>query len=174
MRGQRSFLESSSMSQKLQWMDLQMRVPEYLENLRGLSRQAHQRDALHADEHSFSQLGQRRRSTLVLNEDRGEGTGQQLPWFNRSSMANRGSFMRPSIREGSVSRSSFTRPLVSKTATEERKGQGRAVEDRRARQGSVMEVPVDPKHWLLQSLRLQDRELQELFDQVGSNSFGKT
>lgn len=73
--------------------------------------------------------------------------------------------MRPSR---SVSRSSFTRPLVSKTATEERKGQGRAVEDRRARQGSVMEVPVDPKHWLLQSLRLQDRELQELFDQVCS------
>lgn len=153
-----------------------MRVPEYLENLRGLSRQAHNRDALHRDEQSFShlpQLGQKRRSTLVLNEDGGEGMGQ-LPWFNRSSMGNRGSFVRPSIREGSVSRSSFTRPLVSKTATEERKGQGRAVEDRRARQGSVMEVPVDPKHWLLQSLRLQERELQELFDQVCSNSFDKT
>lgn len=150
------------MSQKLQWMDLQMRVPEYLENLRGLSRQAVNRDVLHGDEAHLPQLGQKRRSTLVLNEDAGEGTGQ-LPWFNRSSSANRGSFTRTSR---SVSRSSFTRPLVSKTASEERIVQGRAVEDRRARQGSVVEVPVDPKHWLLQSLRLQERELQELFDQM--------
>lgn len=137
------------MSQKLQWMDLQMRVPEYLENLRGLSRQAQNQN-----EQSFlhlPQLGQRRRSTLVLNEDGGEGY--------RSSTANRRT-------SRSVSRSSFTRPLVSTTATEERKRQGREVEDKRLRQGSVVEVPVDPKHWLLQSLRLQDRELHELFDQV--------
>jgi len=155
------------MSQKLQWMDLQIREQKYLENLRGLSRQAHNRDALHTDESHLPQLGQKRRSTQILNEDGGERTGQ-LPWFNRSSSANRGTFQRPSR---SMSRSSFTRPLVSKTATEERIVQGRAIEDRRARQGSVMEVPVDPKHWLLQSLRLQDRELQELFDQVCSNSF---
>ena len=169
LRGQRSFLDSSSVSQKLEWIDLQMRVPEYLENLRGLSRQDRRREsALSGGEELFSrlpQLGQKRRSTLVLNEDGGEGTGA-LPWFNRSSSANRASFTRPSIREGSVSRSSFTRPLVSKTATEERKRQGREVEDRERRHGSVVEVPVDPKHWLLQSLRLQDYELQELFDQV--------
>lgn len=155
-----------------------MRVPEYLENLRGLSRQARHGEA----EEPLSalsrlpELGQKRRSTLVLNEDRGEGS-VGLPWFNRSSSGNRGSILRPSIREaspmrgsireGSVSRSSFTsRPLVSKTATEERKRHGREVEDRVARHGSVVEVPVDPKHWLLQSLRLQDYELQELFDQV--------
>ena len=160
------------MSQKLEWIDLQMRVPEYLENLRGLSRQARRREsALSADEPSsglsrLPQLGQKRRSTLVLNEDGGEGAGA-LPWFNRSSSGNRVSLMRPSIREGSVSRSSFTnRPLVSKKATEERKRLGREVEDRERRHGSVVEVPVDPKHWLLQSLRLQEYELQELFDQV--------
>lgn len=148
LRGQRSFLDSSSMSQKLQWMDLQMRVPEYLEDLRGLSRQAQNKIESFLQ---LPQIGQRRRSTLVLNEEGGEGY--------RSSSANRRS-------SRSVSRSSFTRPLVSTTATEERKRQGREVEDKRLRQGSVVEVPVDPKHWLLQSLRLQDRELQELFDQV--------
>ena len=151
-----------------------MRVPESLENRRGMSRQARRRDSAIPAEDSLvprlPQLGQKRRSTLVLNEDGGEGAGA-LPWFNRSSIresstGSRGFFTRLSIREGSGSRSSLLRPLISKTATEERKREGRAVEDRIARHGSVVEVPVDPKHWLLQSLRLQDYELQELFDQV--------
>lgn len=108
------------------------------------------------------QLGHKKRSTLVVDE----GTGEAAVSFNRSTnMTNRLTFKRQ-VREGSVSRSSFTKPLVSTTATEERKRRGTAVEDRRAHQGSVVEVPLDPKHWLLQSLRLQDYELQELFDQV--------
>ena len=42
--------------------------------------------------------------------------------------------------------------------------------DRKLARGSVVVLPADPKHWLLQSLRLQESELQELFDQVGSSS----
>ena len=42
--------------------------------------------------------------------------------------------------------------------------------DRKLVRGSVVVLPADPKHWLLQSLRLQESELQELFDQVGSSS----
>ncbi|XP_073386529.1 uncharacterized protein [Physcomitrium patens] len=157
---QRGHGDNLLVSQKLDWIDLQMRSSEYLKNLRGFPRLSiTTEEPLHMGR---PQLGHKKRSTLVVDE----GMGEAAVSFNRSTnMTNRLTFKRQ-VREGSVSRSSFTKPLVSTTATEERKRRGTAVEDRRAHQGSVVEVPLDPKHWLLQSLRLQDYELQELFDQM--------
>lgn len=119
----KEFLDAASISQKLNWIGLQMRVPEYLANLRGNSRDTNYKDE--QPQAGSYNLGHRR-STLVLREEDFEG-----------------------LRER---RSSKYVPNERKART------------------SIVVLPVNPKQWLLQSLRLQESELQELFDQVSQNS----
>jgi hypothetical protein len=121
--GNKEFFKNASITQKLDWIGLQMRVPEYLENLRGASR-----DAVYRDENpqlGVPFLGHRRSSLVLREDDEGDEEGRKvvLPFL-----------------------------------------------ERKLARGSVVVLPADPKHWLLQSLRLQESELQELFDQVGSPS----
>lgn len=121
--GNKEFFNNASVTQKLDWIGLQLRVPEYLENLRGASR-----DAVYRDENpqlGVPFLGHRRSSLVLREDDEGDGEGRKV-----------------------------VVPFM----------------DRKLARGSVVVLPVDPKHWLLQSLRLQESELQELFDQVASSS----
>jgi len=123
----RKSLDNASTSQKLDWIGLQMRVPEYLENMRGVSREAMQNAATASS--SFIQHGHR--NSLVMNSFDGSAP-------NATNVT-------------------LEHQLASKSNM-------LSLEKRQSL--SMMAFPASAKQWLLQSLRLQDSELQKLFNKV--------
>ncbi len=123
----RKSLDNASTSQKLDWIGLQMRVPEYLENMRGVSREAMQNAATASS--SFIQHGHR--NSLVMNS------------FDESAP--------------NATNVTLEHQLASKSNM-------LSLEKRQSL--SMMAFPANAKQWLLQSLRLQDSELQKLFNKV--------
>jgi hypothetical protein len=123
----RKSLDNASISQKLDWIGLQMRVPEYLENMRGVSREAMQNAATASS--SFIQHG--RRNSLVMNTFDGSAP-------NAANVT-------------------LEHQLASKSNL-------LSLEKRLSL--SMIAFPANAKQWLLQSLRLQDSELQKLFNKV--------
>ncbi|CAK9194851.1 unnamed protein product [Sphagnum troendelagicum] len=121
----RKCLDNASISQKLDWIGLQMRVPEYLENMRGVSREAMQNAATA----SSSSIQHGRRNSLVMNSFDGSA-----PITLEHQLASKSNML--------------------------------SLEKRQSL--SMMAFPANAKQWLLQSLRLQDSELQKLFNKMES------